>query len=105
MPIFVVTATHAPDQCPLSNSKTRKLFQRANTERTRAAQKHGVKILVGPVYSVNHKTIAVTEASKVESVMDLLVELRVPQWNSVDVQPYLTAEDAGKIADTQEALY
>jgi hypothetical protein len=105
MPLFVVTATHSSDQCPMSNTKTRKLFHRSATERTKAAQKSGVKILVGPIFSINHKTIVVAEASKVESVMDMLTELRVPQWNTVDVQPYMTAEDAAKIVDMQEALY
>lgn len=105
MPLFVVTATHSSDQCPMSNSKTRKLFKSSATERAKAAQKHGVKLLVGPIFSINHKTIIVAEASKVESLMEMLTELRVPQWNSVDVQPYMTAEDATKTVDAQEALY
>ena len=105
MPLFVVTATHSSDQCPMSNSKTRKLFKASATVRAKTAQKFGVKLLVGPIFSINHKTIVVTEAPKVESVMDMLTELRVPQWNSVEVQPYLTAEDALKIVEAQEALY
>ena len=75
------------------------------TERPKAAQKAGVKFLVGPLFSLNHKTIAVIEAPKVESVMDTLMELHIAQWNSVEVQPYLTAEEASKVMDTQEALY
>lgn len=105
MPLFVVTATHTSDQCPMSNSKTRKIFQRANEIRVKTAQKNGVKLLAGPIFSVNHKTLVVAEAPKVESVMDMLVELRVPQWNSVEVQPYMTAEDAAKTVDAAEAIY
>ena len=105
MPLFVVTATHSSDQCPMSNSKTRKLFKASAAVRAKTAQKFGVKLLVGPIFSINHKTIVVTEAAKVESVMDMLTELHVPQWNSVEVQPYLTAEDALKMVEAQEALY
>lgn len=105
MPLFVVTSTHTSDQCPMSNSKTRKLFQRTSTDRGRTSQKFGVKLLVGPIFSINHKSITVVEASKVESVMDMVNELRVPQWNSVEVQPYMTAEDALKTVDATEALY
>ena len=105
MPLFVVTATHSSDQCPMTNAKTRKLFKRSNEERAKAAQKAGIKLLVGPIFSINHKTIVVVEAPKVEQVMEMLRELRVPQWNSVDVQPYMTAEDAAKMVDEAEPLY
>ena len=105
MPIFVVTATHSADQCPLSNSKTRKIFKRNLTERPKAAQKSGVKFLAGPLFSFNHKTIAVIDAPKVESVMEVLTELHVAQWNSVEVQPYLTAQEADKSIDANEPLY
>ncbi len=105
MPVFVVTATHAADQCPLSNSKTRKTFKRNLTERPRAAQKAGVKFLAGPLFSHNRKTIAILEAPKAESVMGLIAELHIAQWNSVEVQPYLTAQDADESTDANEPLY
>ena len=105
MPLFVVTATHTSDQCPMSNSKTRRIFKEGAKVRAKTAQKHGVKLLVGPIFSINHKSIVVAEAPKVDSVMEMLTELRVPQWNSVEVQPYMTAEEAAKIVDAQEALY
>jgi hypothetical protein len=89
----------------MSNSKTREIFKRAQTQRAKAAQKAGVKLIAGPLFSTNHKSIVVTEASKVESVVDMLTELHVPQWNSVDIQPYLSAEDAEKMVDAQKAIY
>jgi hypothetical protein len=89
----------------MSNSKTRKIFKDSATKRATVASKSGVKVLVGPIFSMNHKTLLVAEAPKVESVMDMLTELRVPQWNSVEVQPYMTAEDALKTVEAQEALY
>jgi hypothetical protein len=89
----------------MSNSKTRKVFKSATTERAKVAQKHGIKLLVGPIFSINHKSIVVAEAPKVESLMEMLTELRVPQWNSVEVQPYMTAEEATKSIDATEALY
>lgn len=105
MPIFVVTATHTADQCPLSNSKVRKIFKRNLTERPKVAQKAGVKFLAGPLFSFNHKTIVILDAPKVESVMEVLTELHIAQWNSVEVQPYLTAQEADKSIDANEPLY
>ncbi len=105
MPLFVVTATHSSDQCPMTNAKTRKLFKRANEVRPTAVKKAGVKLLVGPIYSINHKIIVVAEAPKVEQVMEVIKEIRVAQWNSIDVQPYMTAEDAAKTVDEVEPLY
>jgi hypothetical protein len=103
MPIFVVTTTHASDQCPLTNLKTRELFKRNLTEGQTAAQKYGIKYIAGPLFSLNHKDIIVLEAPKVESVIEGFMASKIPQWNSVDIQPYMTAEDISRIASAQEA--
>ena len=102
--VFVVTATHAADQCPLSNAKVRKMFP-STEARMEAGKKFGAKVLVGPLFSINHKTIVVAEASSVDSVMDMLMELRIPQWNAVDIQPYMSADDAVNMFDKVQTIY
>ncbi len=101
MPIFVVTTTHTSDQCPLSNPKTRELFRRNLTEGPKAAQKYGIKYLAGPLFSLGHKDIIIVEAAKVESVMEGFMASRLPEWNSIDIQPYMTAEDVVRISGAQ----
>jgi hypothetical protein len=73
--------------------------------RTEVSGKNDVKFLAGPVYSINHKTIAIVEASNLDSVMNTLIELRIPQWNSVDVQPYMTTEDVFKAFESVKTIY
>jgi hypothetical protein len=103
MPVFVVTTTHASDQCPLTNSKNRELFRKNLTEGQKAAQKYGIKYLAGPLFSLNHRDIIVIEAAKVESVIEGFMASNLPLWNSVDVQPYMTAEDIVRVTSAQSA--
>lgn len=89
----------------MSNAKTRKIFLANVSRRPAAAEKFGVKFLAGPLFGIDHKIVAVMEADSVESVMNLLAELQTAQWNSVEVQPYMSAEQAAKMVESVEPLY
>lgn len=57
-------------------------------------QKLGVNFLAGPLISTEHKSVAVVEVEKVEAIRDLILQSGLIQWNSIDVLPSITMEQA-----------
>jgi len=102
---YVLLATHGPDICPTANAQVRALMMESGPEIPKVAERHGVKILAGPLVNREHTTVAVVEADKAEDLDRFLVESRLPQWNSVRILPSLTMEDAMKDIDDQPSLF
>ncbi|MGA8535811.1 MAG: hypothetical protein WB789_00260 [Thermoplasmata archaeon] len=96
MALFVLIATHSSDQCPTANEKTRKLFGADPAPIMALAQKLGVKPVVGPLVSTEHRTFVVMEAQKVEAVRDFVMQSGLIQWNSVEIINVITQEEAIK---------
>jgi hypothetical protein len=51
------------------------------------------------------RAIAVAEAQNVDAVMNMMMELGLPQWNAVDIQPYMTADEATNLFDKIQTIY
>ena len=86
MPTYVVRLTHTSDQCPTANSKVRERVVGGAAEVPKAAERLGVKLVVGPlVLGAEHEAVTVVEANTVEAVNDFLVETGLMQWNSARV--------------------
>ncbi len=104
--LFVLTATHPPDQCPTANSKTRKLLKAGVTENPKVGKKLGVKVVAGPlILGSEHQSVTIVEADKVESVRDFTTQTGMVQWNSVRISPAITQDEAIKEVEGLTALY
>ena len=67
---------------------------RGATELPKLAQKLGVKFLAGPLISSAHTSFAVVETEKVDAVRDLVLQSGLIQWNSIEIVPSITMEQA-----------
>ena len=67
---------------------------RGASDLPKLAQKLGVKFLAGPLVSAAHTSFAVVEAERVDAVRDLILQSGLIQWNSVEVVPSVTMEQA-----------
>ena len=105
MALFVLIATHSSDQCPTANEKTRKLFGTDPAPMVALGKKLGVRPLIGPLVSTEHRTFAVLEASKVESVRDFVMQSGLVQWNSVEIINVISQEDAIKEISALTPIY
>lgn len=102
---FVLLATHSPDICPTSNSKTREILLQTAPEIPNIAERSGVKIVAGPYVNREHITVLIVEADRAEDVDRFLVEARLPQWNSVRVLPSLPMEQGLKEVQEQTPVF
>lgn len=93
---FVLLASHTPDLCPTSNSKTRDLMLKIMPETPGIAEKSGVKLMAGPFVNREHTIVAIVDAEKPENVDRFLVESRLVHWNAVRILPSLTLEEGMK---------
>lgn len=85
--LYVVLAEHSAEICPTANSKTRAVLQKGAPEIPRIAQRHGVKIVVGPLVNHEHLTTMVVESEKAESLHRFITEAGLAQWNKVRILP------------------
>jgi uncharacterized protein with GYD domain len=102
---YVLLATHTPETCPTSNSKTRELLLRRAPEMPDLARKAGVKIVAGPLVNREHVTVVVVEAAKVEALDQFISESGLSQWNSVRVLPSLMLEEAIKEVESIKPIF
>ncbi len=102
---FAIILTHSSDQCPTTNSKTRKLFESGAAKIPELGKKHGVKFLAGPLVTTEHKSVGILEARDNESVRKFILESGLIQWNSVEVLHGVSMEEAGREIASLTALY
>lgn len=102
---YVLLATHSPETCPLSNSKTKELLLQVAPEISSMAEKAGVTLVAGPFVNHEHTVVTIVKADKVESVDQLLEETRLSQWNSVRVVPSLTMEEGMEEIQRQTPIF
>ena len=84
---FVLIQTHTPDLCPLSNEKARKAYGPDPGPTMALAQKLGIKLIAGPMASLDHQTFVVMDAPNAEAVREFVIQSGLVQWNSTQVIP------------------
>jgi hypothetical protein len=105
MALFVLIATHTSDQCPTANEKARKWFASDPAPMVALMKKLGIKPLVGPLVSTQHRTFLVVDAPKVEAVRDFIMQGGLVQWNSVEMINVIPQEEAIKEMATLTPIY
>jgi hypothetical protein len=89
MPQYVILAEHTPDVCPSSNAKVRARAQEGMGQLLpKLAESAGVKFEVGPLHlDPGHRTISVVEAPNIETLSQLVYDVGLSQWNTVELCP------------------
>lgn len=88
--IFVLVGHHGAEVCPTSNAKVRELVLATGPGVPQMAQRHGVRLVSGPLLNRSHDLFAVLEAPSVESVEGFLDASRLAQWNTIRIIPCQT---------------
>ena len=105
MTLFVVISSHSPDQCPMSNEKARKAYSPDPGPMMALAKKLGVRLIVGPLVSAEHRTFAVLEAPKIEAVREFVVQTGLVQWNVNEIIHVIPQDEALKEIELLKPIY
>jgi hypothetical protein len=87
---YVLLADHSPDLCPSANARTRaRAMDGLGPESLpKAMAEFGITFVVEPMHlDPSHRTMAILEASDIESVVRFVNETGLSQWNTVEVCP------------------
>lgn len=91
--------------CPTSNSKIRELLRQGAEQIPGVAAKLGVKIVTINVLGPEHRVVAVVEADDIDAVRNLVMEIRIVQWNTVHIHSSWTVEETLARADKLPAIF
>jgi hypothetical protein len=102
---FALVMTHPPDQCPTSNETIRKQFLNRAPDIQRLAKKSGVEFLAGPIISMEHKSVSIVKAGNVEAIREFLLDTGMIQWNSIEILPGVSMEEAREEIEKLKPIY
>jgi len=95
---FVVIADRAPDECPSSNAKVRKMMGEAAGKLPTLAKSLGVEPVFTGAPMVDHKLSFVLRAANCEAVRNPLTKSGMIQTQTSHIYPTVSIEDALKMA-------
>jgi len=98
--LFLMTAKHNPEGCPLQNEKAKKATAEFTTKMEGLLKKHGIKIIGAWHSHGDHSTVAVYDAPSMEALLKFSMEPEAVIWaayNVVETKPVMTLEESLKM--------
>jgi hypothetical protein len=105
MTTFAVIAQHPPELCPTSNARTREMLKQGATQIPQLAEQLGVDIVTLRIFGPDHIVLAVVDADDIEAVRDFVIQSRLIQWNTTNIHPTYSLEEAVARADELETIF
>jgi len=82
MPVFIVVSKHTPENCPIRNESTRKIFVEFPDKLAELLQKYAIKLIGNWAIMPEHKIILVLDAPTADVFQKLMVEPYIIQFLS-----------------------
>ena len=103
---YIVIGSHTPGQCPGANGVMRSVMKQLLDAAPVIAERHGVKVAMGPVHlDPAHKIMVMLEAPSQDVVNDVLIENRLGQIQSIEIFRAVPLQDLMTRTQNQEPLY
>ncbi len=96
--LHMVVLTHGPDTCAAANAAYGKMARDAMDQKEVVAKKHQVTIQGAWVDPPAHVFYIVVDAPNAHTINNFMLELQFPLWNTVDIHPVVTLEEAMPLA-------
>jgi hypothetical protein len=92
--LHMIVATHGPETCPASRADVREKYFGEVGRMHEIAASHQVTIEGGWSNMPGHAFFVVVDAPNAHAVNAFVVEMRLMDWSTVDVQPVVALEEA-----------
>jgi hypothetical protein len=96
--LHMIVMTHGPDTCAATHPEIGEMVRNAVDQMDDVSKKHQVDIKGAWVDPPLHVTYIVADAPNAHVIISLVAELRFFHWNTVDIQPIMTLEEAMRLA-------
>jgi uncharacterized protein with GYD domain len=100
MVLFLQTAKHSPESCPMHNEIVKKIFVNYNAKLGALLNKHGIKLVGGWAITPEHTSVMIFDAQDPNAMMKLMVEPEVMAWQGYQIiktRPIFAMEEVMKL--------
>lgn len=95
--LFIVTAIHSPESCPLNNKQSMQIFLQLDPKIKQNLKKFNIKRLVDFYVSVlEHQWTLIIEAKNAHDIEKLCIEIGISKHNTIKIVPLNKFEDVIK---------
>lgn len=92
--LHMIVVNHGADTCAAVNPQSAELLRRARADMDSVCQKHGVGLQGWWVDAPGHTYYMLADAPNAHSVNNLMTELKLFHWNTIDIRPIVTMDEA-----------
>ena len=96
--LHMIVMTHGPDTCAATNPEAGEMARSAVNQMDNVSKKHQVDVKGTWVNPPRHVFYMVADAPNAHALISFTTELRFFHWNTGEIQPILTLEEAMKLA-------
>ena len=100
MPLFLQTARHSTESCPMHNEKAKKAYTDFTNKMGKLAKKHGIKVVGAWASMPEHLTVVVYDVPNGEAMLKFSMEPIVMEWlsyHTTENRPVKTVEEVMKL--------
>ena len=100
MPLFLQTATHSTESCPMHNEKAKKVFSDFMNKMGKLTKKHGIKVVGAWASMPEHLTVVVYDVPNAGAMLKFSMEPIVMEWlsyHTTENRPVKAVEEVMKL--------
>jgi uncharacterized protein (DUF1330 family) len=101
MPTYLMISKHSPENCPMFNEKTRKVYMDYLSKRDGLLKKHGIKMLGWWNIHLEHLIVAVLEMPSLDAFQKFTME---PEFNALTAFSTYEMKMASTMEEAQKML-
>jgi muconolactone delta-isomerase len=94
----MVNLKHGPDTCAAAHPEQGEMARNAMDRMEAASKKHQVTVQGGWVDAPAHEFYILADAPNAHAINNLMTDLQFFLWNTVDIHPVVTLEEAMKLS-------
>jgi len=96
--LHMVVLTHGPETCAAAHADAGEMIRSASGQMEAVATKLGASVQSWWIDPPGHVFYMVVDAPNAHVVNSLMVELKLFLWNTIDIHPIITADEAMPLA-------
>lgn len=100
--LHMIVAKHGPDVCPASVPATREKYMPHMAQLPAISSKLGINVQGSWVDMPAHASYMVVDAPNAHVVSQMAMELHLMDWNTVEISPVITMDEAAQRAGARE---
>jgi|SRR3972149_7855655 len=95
--LYMVVSRHGPEICPMANPKAAEKMRYAIEHMNDVTKKLNIKVSGNWVDVPAHIIYMLVDANNAHDISQMVIELRIMEWNTVVINPVLPMAEVAKM--------